>query len=64
VPETTTEDESTDNAQDEDTSELNGGARASLDFIASLGLDGEQQSDTTDEQAPADELEEKQGLEL
>ena len=64
APETTTEDESTDNAQDEDTSELNGGARASLDFIASLGLDGEQQSDTTDEQAPADELEEKQGLEL
>lgn len=64
APETTTEDESTDNAQDEDTSELNGGARASLDFIASLGLDDEQQSDTTDEQAPADELEEKQGLEL
>ena len=30
VPETTTEDESTDNAQGEDTSELNEGARASL----------------------------------
>ena len=69
APETTTEDESTDNAQDEDTSELNGGARASLDFLASLGLGGEEQSvtsdsDATDEQAPADELEEEQGLEL
>ena len=62
--ETAPEAESTDNSQDEDTSELNGGARASLDFLASLGLDGEQQSDTTDEQAPADELEEEQGPEL
>ena len=41
APETTTEDESTDNAQDEDTSGLNEGARASLDFIASLGLGDE-----------------------
>lgn len=67
--ETAPEAESTDNAQDEDTSELNGGARASLDFLASLGLGGEEQSvtsdsDATDEQAPADELEEEQGLEL
>ncbi|MCG7277325.1 hypothetical protein [Corynebacterium singulare] len=33
-PETTTEDDNTDNTQGEDTSELNEGARASLDFIA------------------------------
>lgn len=67
--ETTAEDENPNNAQGEDTSELNEGARASLDFIASLGLGGEQQSvtndsDHTDEQAPADELEEEQSPEL
>jgi len=69
TPETTAEDENRDNAQDEDTGELHEGAQAGLDFLASLGLGGEQQSvtsnsDTTDEQAPADELEEEQGPEL
>lgn len=69
APETTPEDDNADNAQDEDTSELNEGAQASMDFIASLGLGGEQQSvtsdsDTIDEQAPADELEDEQGPEL
>ena len=66
APETTPE---ADNAQGEDTGELHQGAQASLDFLASLGLGGEQQSvtndsDTTDEQAPADDLEEEQGPEL
>ena len=56
-------------AEDEDADELHEGAQAGLDFLASLGLGGEQQSvtsdsDTTDEQAPADELEEEQGPEL
>ena len=60
APETTPE---ADNIQDEDTRELNEGARASL------GLSGEQQSitsdsDTTDEQTPADDLEDEQGPEL
>lgn len=60
APETTPE---ADNTQDEDTRELNEGARASL------GLGGEQQSitsdsDTTDEQTPADDLEDEQGPEL
>ena len=69
APETTTADESADNTQGEDTGGLNEGARASLDFLASLGLGGEQQSvtsdsDTTDEQASADEIEEEQGPEL
>ena len=69
APETTPEADNTDNAQDEDAGELHEGAQAGLDFLASLGLGGEQQSvtsdsDTTDEQAPADELEEEQGPEL
>ncbi|MEX3543742.1 conjugal transfer protein TraA, partial [Corynebacterium sp. LK2532] len=69
APETTAEDESTDNTQDEGAGELHEGAQAGLDFLASLGLGGEQQSitndsDHTDEQAPADELEEEQGPEL
>ena len=69
TPETTQEADNTDNAQDEDAGELHEGAQAGLDFLASLGLGGEQQSvtsdsDTTDEQAPADELEEEQGPEL
>lgn len=56
-------------AEDEDADELHEGAQAGLDFLASLGLGGKQQSvtsdsDTTDEQAPADELEEEQGPEL
>ena len=69
APKTAPEDENTDNTQGEDTSELNEGAQAGLDFLASLGLGSEQQSvtsdrDTTDEQAPVDELEEEQGPEL
>ena len=69
APETAPEADNTDNAQGEDAGDLNEGAQASLDFLASLGLGGEQQSvtndsDTTDEQAPADELEEEQGPEL
>ena len=69
APETTPEADNTDNSQDEDAGELHEGAQAGLDFLASLGLGGEQQSvtsdsDTTDEQAPADELEEEQGPEL
>ena len=54
---------------EQDADELHEGAQAGLDFLASLGLGGKQQSvtsdsDTTDEQAPADELEEEQGPEL
>lgn len=69
APETTPEADDTDNAQSEDTGELHEGAQAGLDFLASLGLGGKQQSvtrdsDTTDEQAPADQLEEEQGPEL
>ena len=69
APETTPEADNTDNTQDEDAGDLHQGAQASLDFLASLGLGGEQQSvtsdsDTTDEQAPADDLEEEQGPEL
>ena len=69
APETPAEDEDADNTQGEDADELNEGAQAGLDFLASLGLGGEQQSvtsdsDTTDEQTPADELEDEQGPEL
>lgn len=69
APETTPEADNADNAQGEDAGELHEGAQASLDFLASLGLGGEQQSitndsDHTDEQAPADEIEEEQGPEL
>ena len=69
APETTPEADNTDNTQDEDAGDLHQGAQAGLDFLASLGLGGEQQSvtsdsDTTDEQAPADDLEEEQGPEL
>ena len=70
-PETTTEDDNTDNTQGEDTSELNEGARASLDFIASLGLDDAPHITTThssnhdnEEQTPTDDLEDEQGPEL
>lgn len=63
APETTPEADNTDNTQDEDTRELDEGARASL------GLGGKQQSvtsdsDTTDEQTPVDELGEEQSPEL
>ena len=71
APETTTEDESIDNSQDEDAGELYEGAQASLDFIASLGLDEAPHITTThsnnhdnEGQAPTDELEEEQGPEL
>ncbi|UQV60363.1 hypothetical protein [Corynebacterium propinquum] len=57
VPETTTEDENTDNTQGEGTSELNEGARASL------GLDDAPHITTThsnnhdnEKQSPTDEL--------
>ena len=57
-----------DDVEDDDY-ELHPGAQASLDFLAGLGLGGEQQSvtsdsDPTDEQTPADELEDEQGPEL
>ena len=60
-----------DDVEDDDY-ELHPGAQASLDFLAGLSLGGEQQivtsdsdqSEDTDEQAPADELEDEQGPEL
>ena len=71
APETTAEADNTDNSQDEDAGELHEGAQASLDFIASLGLDDAPHITTThsnnhdnEEQTPTDELEEEQGLEL
>ena len=71
APEPTTEDESADNTQGEDTSELNEGARASLDFLASLGLDDAPHITTThsnnhdnEDQAPTDDLEDEQGPEI
>jgi len=64
APETTTEDESADNTQGEDTGGLNEGARASLDFIASLGLGDEgsekpQSHDDKDESDTAQQSDEE-----
>ena len=64
APETTTENENADNTQDEDTSELNEGARASLDFLASLGLGDEvpetpQSHDDKDESDTAQQSDEE-----
>ena len=57
--------------EDEDVEKLNEGARASLDFLASLGLDDAPHITTThnnnhdnEEQAPTDDLEEEQSPEL
>ena len=64
APETTAEDENAHNAQDKDTSGLNEGARASLDFIASLGLGDEipekpQSHDDKDESDTAQQSDEE-----
>lgn len=71
TPETTAEDENADNTQGEDAGGLNEGARASLDFIASLGLDEAPHITTThsnnhdnEEQGPTDDCEDEQGPEL
>ena len=64
APEATPEDENADNTQGEDTSGLNEGARASLDFIASLGLGDEgsekpQSHDDKDESDTAQQSDEE-----